>query len=100
MGENNTTLDTFFHDQTDLDEALEAHLQYCESKAEILQAIHHLIEHRNLLHDAEIARLEAETTAALNHLQSLEGKHVLEEIRHFKDILNLHRRLIELNGSG
>jgi len=98
MAETDERLDKFFNPQTDLQEALETHLKYCQSNAETREAIRHLIQYRQLLRDAEVERLEAETTSALERLQELEGELVLEEIRHFKDILVLHRRLLELNG--
>ena len=100
MTETDTSLDRFFVNNGSFEEAVTEYLKYCQSRSEMRQAINHLIEHRELLRDSQIAQLEAQAAGLLKTLQSVEREEVLEEIRSFKDILALHRRLVEINGSG
>lgn len=54
-----------------------------------------LIEHREELRDQEIKRLEAEAKKLIEALEEIDRDKLLEELRCFKDVLALQRRVVE-----
>ena len=62
---------------------------------ELADMIEYLIQHRELIRDVELQKLEEDAQALLQNLETNKRKAVLEELRCFKDILALHRELIE-----
>jgi hypothetical protein len=62
---------------------------------ELRDLISSLIAHRQALGAAELDRLEAESRDLLARLQRVETEKVVEELRCFKDVLTLHRQLVE-----
>lgn len=98
MAERNINLENFFRTPDTFDGALNDYLKYCDSTTELRAAIHHLIEYRDLLRESEISQLQTDAEGLLERLREIEKEEILAEIRAFKDILTLHRRLLEANG--
>jgi len=59
------------------------------------ETIAYLIEHRQKLRDKELVRLEKEADTLLKKLERIEQEQIVEEIKCFKEILSLQKRLIE-----
>jgi len=67
------------------------------SESELREIISFLIEHRELEHDRELERLQAEADALLSKLKQNQMDRLQESITCFKDILALHKQLPEEN---
>ena len=72
--------------------------RYSSTEVELRDTIAYLIRHRELIRDVELKLLEAEAQKLLEQLRGTNLKKLLAEIECFKDILVLHRRLIEKDG--
>ena len=59
------------------------------------ETIAYLIEHRQKISDEELVRLEKEANTLLKKLEKIEQEQIVEEIKCFKEILSLQKRLIE-----
>ena len=66
-----------------------------ETTAQVRDVIAALIEHRQRLRDEELARLDAETATLIDDLERLDRRKLVEELTAFKEILALHRRLLD-----
>ena len=91
------------------DEELEKRLQGDEKEStdflrgsttrqELNDIISYLIAHRESLKAVELARLETESERLLKALRRIDAQKLIEEIHCFKEILTLHKVLIEENG--
>ena len=78
-------------------EGLDAFLK--ASGQDVRDAIAYLILHRELLRDDEIARLQRESAKLISGLRANDQRILVEELRCFKEILALQRRLLEENGA-
>ena len=58
-----------------------------------------LIQHRELLRDEEISRLERESQSLTARAKDLDRRKLKEELECFQDVLAMHKRLIENGGS-
>lgn len=71
--------------------------QHSSTKKELEEIISYLIQHREMMRDVELERLQAETEALLDKLKKIEAEKMMEEIKCFKEILALQKRLMEEN---
>ena len=76
-------------------QAMEDFLKYSRSETEIREIIGYLIQHRELIRDAQIQELEDESEKLLEKLKSVKRKKLLEEIECFKEVLALQKNLVE-----
>ena len=67
------------------------------TEKELRDTIEYLIRHREMMRDVEIKKLESEAQRLLDKLKETNLKKLVEEIECFKDVLSLHKRLIEEN---
>ena len=67
---------------------------------ELREVISFLIQQREALRDEELRELEQEARKTIAKLHDIDRKKLLEEITCFKDVLSLHKRLVERNGAG
>ena len=65
------------------------------TQTELQDTISFLIRRRELLRDCEIEHLERETEQLVTALADTKRRVLLEELSCFKDVLSLHRRLLE-----
>ncbi len=72
--------------------------RYSSTETELRETIAYLIHHRQLLKDAEIEKLEAEAANLVKKLRETKVKILLEELECFKEVLALHKRLLQKNG--
>ena len=82
------------HEKDSLDDFIK---RYSSTESELRETIAYLIHHRELLRDAELETLKAETENLIDKLKDTKRNELLEEIECFKDILALHKRLLEKN---
>jgi len=68
-------------------------LRYGSTRKELKETIAFLIRHREMLRDTELERLEAESNKLLKIVRNLEVEMMLEEIRCFKEILSLQKKI-------
>ena len=68
--------------------------RYSRTESEFRETIDHLIRRREMLRDAELEKLEAESDRLITALEELDREKLLEELRCFKEVLELHRRLV------
>ena len=71
--------------------------RYSSTETELRETIAYLINHRQLLRDAELEVLQAEAESLVKRLKDTKLKMLVEEIECFKEILALHKRLLEKN---
>jgi len=76
-------------------EALDEFLDLCMTEDQLKETIAYLIERRQELKDEEIKKLEQESQDLIRRLKQINQKKSIEEIKSFKDILALHKRLLE-----
>ena len=69
--------------------------RYSRTETEFKDTIEYLIRHREMLRDVELEKLEAESDKLIHALHDLDRERLLEELRCFKDIMSLQRRLVE-----
>ncbi len=69
----------------------------CASEAELREIISFLIQNREHQRDRELARLQAEADELVTRLCQNQSERLLECISCFKDIVRLHRQLVEQN---
>ncbi|MDA2934584.1 hypothetical protein MYX82_09610 [Acidobacteria bacterium AH-259-D05] len=74
--------------------------RYSSTENELKETIDYLILHREMIRDVELDRLEQESQKLIEKLQDIDREKLLEEIKCFKDILALQKRLIQKNGNG
>ena len=67
------------------------------SESELREIISFVIQNREHQRDQELARLQADTDDLLNRLRDNQSERLLECIACFKDIVGLHRQLVEQN---
>lgn len=72
-------------------------LKHSSTRKELEETISYLIQHREMLRDVELERLEAESEKLLRKLREIDTEIILEEIQCFKEILSLQKKLIEEN---
>ncbi len=77
--------------------AIDELLKVTASGAELRDVISYLIRNREQLHDEEIERLERESEELIKKLNDTKRLKLLEEIKCFKDVLALHKRLFQNN---
>ena len=65
------------------------------TERELRDIIEYLIQHRELLRDAELEKLENDARTLMEKLEKSRRAALLEEISCFKEILQLHREMIE-----
>lgn len=70
-------------------------LRYSRSEQELRATIKYLIRNREQLRDRELKCLEVESDELLKRLHETNRQKILTELGCFKDVLALHRRLIE-----
>lgn len=70
-------------------------LRHGSTAKELKETIAFLVRHRELLRDAELERLEFQSRELLDKVMRLEGEKMLVEIRCFKEVLSLQKRLME-----
>lgn len=71
--------------------------RYGSTEKELREMISYLIGHREMMRDVEIKKLESEAQSLLDKLKETNLRKLVEEIECFKDVLSLHKRLIEEN---
>ncbi len=71
--------------------------RYSSTEAELKATIEYLIIHRQLMRDVEIERLEAESETLLRKIKEIDVEKMIEEIKCFKEILALQKKLLEKN---
>ncbi len=71
--------------------------RYSSTEKELRDTIAYLIRHREMMRNVEIKKLESEAQMLLEKLKETNLKKLVEEIECFKDILSLHKRLLENN---
>ncbi len=64
---------------------------------DLQKIIDHFIELRQSLKDSELKKLEAKTEILLKKIKEIHYERLFEEIKCFKDIKYLHKKLIEKN---
>ena len=74
--------------------------RFGENQADIRNAITFLIHRRELLRDCEIEVLEHHCDKLIEQIASTKRKMLLEELNCFKEVLQLHKRLVENDQSG
>ncbi len=74
--------------------------RYSSAKDELKETIDYLILHREMIRDVELDRLEEESQKLIEKLHDIDREKLLEEIKCFKDILALQKRLIENKEKG
>lgn len=67
------------------------------TEEEVKTAIAYLIEHRKHVRDLQLGKLENETIRLVQRLKDIDMEKILEELECFKDVLVLHRNLIQEN---
>ena len=65
---------------------------------ELRDVISFLIDQREAIRDVELRQLEDEAGTLIEKLQDIDRRKLLEEIKCFKEVLSLHKRLVEKNG--
>ena len=88
MKDNEHAEDEYAYGRDALDELVGA------TSEELRELVTSLIEHRERVRDDELGRLERESDALLNDLDQLDRKRLVAELRCFKEVVSLHRRLI------
>ena len=77
-------------------ESIEEFIEHGDAtKAELQDAISFLIHRRELLRDCALEELEHESEQLIAKLSDTKRRVLLEELGCFRDILKLHRQLIE-----
>ncbi len=71
--------------------------RYSSTESELRETIAYLIQHREMIRDVELDRLEIESQKLIEKLEEINRQKLLEEIKCFKDILALQKRLIQNN---
>ena len=85
------------YDRETVDDVIE---RYSRTHDELRDTIAYLIRHRETLRDLELGRLRSEADRLIDKLRSIDQEKLVEELKCFRDILALQRRLIqETNGS-
>ena len=79
----------------DNDDALESYLNLADSEAEVREMIGFLILHRQDLRDDALLALEKETEKLLEQLDMVSREKLVVELRCFKTVLRLQRRLVQ-----
>jgi len=82
------------HEQESLEDFIK---RYSSTETELRETIAYLIHHRQLLKDAEIEKLEAEAANLVKKLRETKVKILLEELECFKEVLALHKQLLQKN---
>ncbi len=82
------------HEQESLEDFIK---RYSVTETELRETIAYLINHRQLLRDAELEVLQVEAESLVKRLKDTKLKMLVEEIECFKEILDLHKRLLEKN---
>lgn len=72
--------------------------KHSRTEEELRETISYLIQHRELIRDVELQKLEEESRKLIERLHGISREKLIEEIKCFKDILALQRRLLE-NGT-
>ena len=68
--------------------------RYSRTHDELRETIAYLIRHREMIKDLELKKLHAEAKQLISRLKNIDREQLIEELRCFKDILALQRRLI------
>ena len=76
-------------------QTMEDLLKYSRSETEVREIIGYLIQNRELMQDAEIEKLEAESQNLIKKLKDIKVKKLLEEIECFREVLALQKNLVE-----
>ena len=71
--------------------------RFSTSEAELRDIIAYLIHHRELNRDMELEKLEAEADMLIEKLRDNQLARLMESIASFREILALHKKLIEEN---
>ncbi|MDA2933473.1 hypothetical protein MYX82_03930 [Acidobacteria bacterium AH-259-D05] len=71
--------------------------RYSSTENELKETIDYLIQHREMIRDVELDRLEEESEKLIEKLHDIDRQKLLEEIKCFKDILALQKRLLQKN---
>lgn len=71
--------------------------KHSATQKELEEIISYLIQHREMMRDVELERLEAESKTLLDKLKKIEAEKMTEEIKCFKNVLALQKRLLEEN---
>ncbi len=74
--------------------------RYSSTESELRETIAYLIQHREMIRDVELERLEGESQKLIEKMEDINRQKLLEEIKCFKDILVLQKRLIQNNDKG
>lgn len=65
---------------------------------QLREGIEHLVREREKLRDEQLASLEREAGRLVLALQNMSQRKLLRELEAFRDVMSLHRRLLEKNG--
>lgn len=65
---------------------------------DVRETINYLIVHRQLLKEEAIDALKREADELQTKLQDITLRQSVEEIKHFRDVLRLHKRLVQEHG--
>ena len=71
--------------------------RYSSTENELRETIAYLIHHRQLLRDVELEQLQAEAENWVEKLKETKVQILLEELECFKEVLALHKRLLQKN---
>ena len=71
--------------------------RYSSTDVELKDIIAYLIQHREMMRDVELERLEVESEHLMEQLYDNRTEQLLEEITCFKDILALQKKLMQEN---
>lgn len=82
------------YDDKHVDELLAA---FCREERDLREVIEYLIAHREMIRNGELEKLEREARQLTKTLQNTHARKMLEEIRCFKDVLALQKRLVKQN---
>ena len=73
--------------------------RFARTRREVKDIIAHLIQQRELLHEADIKSLEAEAQKLIERLNAVNLETLLSELECFKDVLELQKHALETNGA-
>ncbi len=79
------------------EKALEEFLETVEG--ELQDTINYLILHRQLIKEDELEKLQAESEELLAKLRQTDQRKLLAELKCFRDVLALQKRLVQENGA-
>ncbi len=80
------------HDNESAEDFIKRHSR---TRAELRQTIEFLIRHREMVRDVELQKLESQSKQFVERLREIDRQKLVEEMKCFKDVMGLQRRLSE-----